>query len=241
MEQYFLNILKEVLNESTNITSVSNAIRKRNPVEIVYDDGLGKRLIHPVAYGLSRGGNLVVRAFQPFGGTSTEVPHWKMFRLDKIISWKPLRDRIFDEPPGQFNSAEGKFNPNGDNSMSEVYLVANFERSKDYYSGKRGVGLKKYNDERSLKKQQNDPYYKFKQNVNNSFISKDVTDRVNKNTNKAAKEYVKGNDKYVKDMFKLDNTPKDSEITNTPITKPEETYKQEDKNNLNNNKIENNG
>ena len=234
MNQYFLNILKEVLNESANITSVSDSIRKRNPVKIVYDDGLGERTIQPVAYGLSKGGNLVVRAFQPFGGTSTKVPHWKMFRLDKIISWKPMRNRIFDEPPGQFPS-EGKFNPNGDDSMSEVYLVANFERSRDYYSGKRGKGLKKYNDERSINKQQNDPYYKFKQNVSNSFITKDVRDRVNNYTSDAAKDYVKGNDKYVNDMFKTNNIPEDETIYNEPVTKEKE------ENNKENNNLENNG
>ena len=227
MNNYFLNITKGIITESINVTKASEAIRKRNEVKITYDgDGGGERIIQPVAYGLSKAGNLVLRAFQPYGTTKTKVPHWKMFRLDKIDSWKPLRDKIFNEPPGQF-SAEGSFNPNGDNSMSEVYLVANFERSKDYHSGKRYGGLKQYNDQRQANKTNEDPFYKFKKNLKNSYITKDVKDRVDKEKSQGANDYVNGNDRYQKDMFKLTNIPTRGEVETEPITKEPIISKQE--------------
>ena len=220
MQGYFKNIASNLLTESINAANAGEAIRHRNEVEITYsgDDG-GKRIIQPVAYGLSKAGNMVLRAFQPFGTTKTKVPHWKMFRLDKIDSWKILRNRIFSEPPGQY-SAEGKFNANGDESMSEVYLVANFERSKDYHSGKRYGGLKQYNTQRSEKKKEDDPFYQFKKNIANSYVSKDVSDRVKNNPSDAARSYVNGNDEYQKDIFRVQKGDDETEVvSNEPITK----------------------
>lgn len=220
--EYFLGIVKELLTESANITTVSGAIRKRCESLITYEpedgQGGGERIIQPVAYGLSKAGNLVVRAFQPYGDTKTKIPHWKMFRLDKITSWKTIWNRKFDEPPGTYN-AEGKFNPNGDNSMSEVYLVANFERSKDYYSGKRAQGLYKYNQDRTKKKEEETPLYKLKQNIDKSVKSKEVLDRINKYPSKYGNDYVNGNERYIDDMQRVDSIPQTSQQVNEPINK----------------------
>ena len=88
-----------------------------------------------MAYGISKAGNMVLRAFQPYGDTKTKTPHWKLFRLDKIENWDILwKRRSFDEPPGQF-TVDGEYNPNGDKSMSTVYLSANFQNSRDFMSG----------------------------------------------------------------------------------------------------------
>ena len=220
MNLFFKNIVSDILTEGINASNAGDAIRHRNEVEITYsgDDG-GKRVIQPVAYGLSKAGNMVLRAFQPFGTTKTKVPHWKLFRMDKIDSWKQLRGRIFSEPPGQYDSADGKFNPNGDESMSEVYLVANFERSKDYHSGKQYGGLKRYNDQRAQSRRDEDPFNKFKQNIANSYISKDVKDRIEKYPSAAARDYVKGNDRYQQDMFKVNSGNDEEIIQNSPVTK----------------------
>lgn len=221
MNTFWKNIAKDILTESINAGKAGDAIRNRHEVKITYegDDG-GERIIQPVAYGLSKAGNMVLRAFQPYGTTKTKVPHWKMFRLDKINTWKQLRDRIFTEPPGQF-SAEGKFNPNGDEAMSEVYLVANFERSKDYHSGKsRYAGLKKYNTDRQKKKEENDPFYKFKKNVSSAPILKDVKDRVEKYRSQGASDYVSGNDRYQNDMYRVDTENDEKNVLfNEPVTK----------------------
>lgn len=239
------NIIKELIVESTNITNVSTAIRQRKEAEIFYeadDDpkGTGKRIIQPVAYGLSKAGNLVVRAFQPYGDTKTKVPHWKLFRLDKIKTWKTLWKRTFNEPPAQYN-ADGKFNEKGDNSMSEVYLVANFERSKEFNAGNRGQGLMDYNKKRQQVAAEKNPLYKLKQNISKATTDKEVTDRVNKYSSPESKSYVNGNDKYIQDMEKVNSDNNSTPQTYGGIEKGDVNYQ----NNYNNNKeevnIENNG
>lgn len=125
----FSEIVSEILKEDVDVKSINNAIDARHEVVINYrgEDGehTGARLIQPVAYGTTKAGFPVVRAFQPQGDTSSRVPSWKFFRIDRIESWKPMPNNIFDEPPG-FNQALGKFNPNGDESMSQVFKVASF-------------------------------------------------------------------------------------------------------------------
>ena len=171
-------IFKDVLNEDATPQQVTDAIKKRYEVKIKYGDekgqkGSGQRLIQPVAYGTMKGtGNPVIRAFQPFGDTKTKVPHWKMFRLDKIEDWKPLRNRHFDDPSkGQWakdkyniTGAEGTYNPNGDKSMDQVFITADFEGAKQRYN----QNLKKHNADVNAKKVAEDPYYNLKKNIKNS-------------------------------------------------------------------------
>lgn len=171
------SILRKVLNEAATPQQVTDAIKKRYEVKIKYGDneqkGGGQRIIQPVAYGTMKGtGNPVIRAFQPFGDTKTKVPHWKMFRLDKIEDWKPLRNRHFDDPSkGQFakgkftpTGAEGAFNPNGDKSMDQVFIVADFDGAKERYN----ANLRKHNDEVNAKKVEQDPFYNLRQNIKKS-------------------------------------------------------------------------
>lgn len=167
-----------ILNEEATPQEVSDSIKKRYRVEINYLDdenakkGEGRRIIEPVTYGLSKAGNPVIRAFQPFGDTKTKVPHWKMFRLDKIINWKPYKNNHFNEPPqGQWN-ADGKYNPNGDKSMSTVYLSADFTGSQAYQKGEGSFkGLKSHNDKLHAQKLEKDPYADLKKNIKNSVMA----------------------------------------------------------------------
>ena len=83
-------VLKEILKEEANVAYVSDAIKKKYEVELNYqadDDkkGSGKRIIQPVALGHSTKGNLVLRAFQPYGDTKTKIPKWKLFRISFFI------------------------------------------------------------------------------------------------------------------------------------------------------------
>ena len=126
----FEQILTDLLTENVEVGKVNDAINKTYEVKINYvsdDDntGSGERIIQPVAYGLTKKGNPVIRAFQPQGDTKTKVPSWKFFRLDRIQSWKPMYRNTFDEPPGMYG-ADGTYNPNGDGSMSAVYNQAVF-------------------------------------------------------------------------------------------------------------------
>lgn len=126
----FEEIVAGILTESVEVGKVNDAINRTYEVVISYNSGgdnsaSGERIIQPVAYGLTKAGNPVIRAFQPYGDTKTKTPAWKFFRLDRIQSWKPKFKQVFDEPPGM-NDAEGTFNPNGDGSMSTVLNTAVF-------------------------------------------------------------------------------------------------------------------
>lgn len=189
------NLNSKILNESVDVNSVVNAIKKRIEVRVSYKSdndtkGTGERIIQPVAYGLSKAGNPVVRAFQPFGDTKTKIPHWKLFRLDKFTKWTPLKRR-FNEPPQFPFNAEGKFNPNGDKSMSQVFVISDFVHTKERYE--RG-GLKKYNQERNALKQKENPFYNLQKNIEKSHMATpEVMKRVkewqmNKDKTKTANE-----------------------------------------------------
>lgn len=115
---------KLVLNEDVSVNSVSDSIKNKYQVVLNYEGdpahGIapGIRTVEVYAYGLTKAGNPVIRAYQPYGDTASEVPNWKFFRLDRIKSWKPTYKLINKPAPG--------FNPNGDGSMSVVYSIANF-------------------------------------------------------------------------------------------------------------------
>lgn len=225
-----------LLTESVEQNRVIDAIKKRYEVRVNYksDDepkGSGERIIQPVAYGLSKSGNPVVRAFQPFGDTKTKVPHWKLFRLDRFDSWKPLKNRKFEEPPKFPFVTDGKFNPNGDKSMSEVYIIADFEGTKARYE--RG-GLKKYNAKRKAEKMAADPFYKMRQNLKKSVMATpEIMKRVQQwqqNKPQGAIDYLQG--KNAEEMQKTKNSFNTSTTqTSGPITKITQQTQVKDKDN----------
>ena len=118
-----------MLIESVSINSITDSIKNLYQVVINYEGdpahGIapGKRVIEVYAYGLTKSGNPVIRAYQPYGDTASTVPEWKFFRLDRIKSWSPTYKKIITPPD--------KFNPNGDRSMSVVYLIADFNKKPD--------------------------------------------------------------------------------------------------------------
>ena len=128
--------LREILEESFLIRedafsftdAVVNAIENMHPARISYDgpeqNGKGERIIYPVAYGTSTAGNPVVRAFQPQGSTSSEVPAWKFFRLDRIKSWRNDNSRTFN--PSELNG----FNENGDEQIETLQSISPIGRAK---------------------------------------------------------------------------------------------------------------
>jgi hypothetical protein len=109
------------------VSNINDAINNLTPVEIRYtpvdekNTATGRRIIYPVAYGLTKAGNPVVRAFEPYGDTHTKVPAWKFFLLSGLRQWRPLTKQTF-----KGKKLEG-FNPDGDESMSVVYNIANIE------------------------------------------------------------------------------------------------------------------
>ena len=125
MMSLFKKIVESVLLEDVQISKINDAISNTYEVKINYhsdtDSASGERIIQPVAYGVSKSGNLLLRAYQPFGDTQSSVPSWKLFSVSGIKKWKPLQNRVFTKPEG--------FNSNGDKKMSIVYSIANFNNS----------------------------------------------------------------------------------------------------------------
>jgi len=130
-------LLAEILlEESVSAKDVSNVIDSHNRVIINYhsdgkDEADGARVIEVYAYGLTKAGNPVIRAFQPYGDTTTKVPSWKFFRLDRISGWE-VTDQKFSVPASDVYSGLGEFNKNGDKTMSVVYKVARFDDDETY-------------------------------------------------------------------------------------------------------------
>lgn len=113
------DILRGLLIEGVSEKDVLDAIHNKYYVRIRYDDSagdgnvnnkLGSRVIQPAALGSSVRGNPVLRAFQLNGASKRGAPKWKFFRLDRIMSWSPMRNKTFNSMPDGYNH-------NGDGSM----------------------------------------------------------------------------------------------------------------------------
>jgi len=143
--------IKPFLNEAVDSDSVLQSIRNKNKVRIHYDDGMedngnnskGTRVIMPMAIGTTKKGYPVVRAYQEGGGSRRGVPKWKFFRLDRITSWIPLRNKKFGVAPDGYN-------PNGDKTMGTFIDNAKFddfvsplERQRMQYQNDVKVGQQK--------------------------------------------------------------------------------------------------
>ena len=188
---------KQILFEDVDTSSIELAIKKRKPVKVNYvadendkETGSGWRIIHPVAYGLSKSGNPVIRAYQPFGDTKTKVPHWKLFRVDRFETWNPINKQTnIPQPPLE------EYNPNGDKSMSTVYLNADYAGAKQRYE--KG-GLARYNQQRHEQNVEKNPYYDLQRNIEKSkqmpvpnYVAKNVADW-QKNRVSPMKKWING-------------------------------------------------
>ena len=126
--------LKIFLTEQIGQSLVYNAIQNRNIVRINYDGdesiAKGERIIEPYVLGRSNKNNIVVRAFQPYGDTSSSVPDWKLFKLENIISWKPT-NKTFNSSPTDRGFNVSPYNPNGDKDMKFIRIQVNFNGSDE--------------------------------------------------------------------------------------------------------------
>ena len=128
-----LESLKSVINEIASMGDVQDAIKKKKVVTIYYDGndngGKGYRTIEPVCLGYSKKGNLVLRAWETEGASWSEknegnyLPGWRLFRLDKIFTFKDTLDKFYDVRPN--------YNPNGDKSMERVLVNSNFDNNNN--------------------------------------------------------------------------------------------------------------
>ena len=120
--------VKSLITEIASLSDVQKAIKNKTIVSIYYNGdipgGKGYRRIEPVCVGYSKSGNLVLRAWDIDGASHTHttgkqiLPGWRLFRLDKIFTYKTT--------PDNFITARPNYNPNGDKTMSRVIVNAKF-------------------------------------------------------------------------------------------------------------------
>jgi len=123
-----LESLSSLILEAASINDIKKSIEKKQVCTIYYTGdepgGRGLREIEPVCLGYSKGNNLVLRAWDKTGASHTgylgtqPLPSWRLFRVDKITMYKPLRLN--------FNEPRPNYNFNGDKSMSRVIINAKF-------------------------------------------------------------------------------------------------------------------
>lgn len=122
------NTVKSLILEVASVDSIVNAIKNKDKIIIYYDGdepgGRGLREIEPVCFGYSKADNPVLRAWDKEGASHTgykgeqPLPGWRLFRADKILSFKPTGEKFASPQPG--------YNPNGDKSMNRVIINAVF-------------------------------------------------------------------------------------------------------------------
>lgn len=125
-----INTVKNLILEVASIDSITNAIKNKQTVVIYYDGdepgGRGLREIEPVCFGYSKSNNPVLRAWDMEGSSHTAyigdqpLPGWRLFRVDKILSFKPV---------GTFTEPRPGYNFNGDKSMNRVIINAQFDNN----------------------------------------------------------------------------------------------------------------
>jgi predicted DNA-binding transcriptional regulator YafY len=122
------SIFKSLITEIASVDSVRKSIEDKQKIVMYYDGdepgGKGLRLIEPVALGRSKKGNLVLRAWDDEGAShrgylgTRPMPGWRLFKLDKILSYKPTGEN--------FNTPRPNFNPTGDKDMTNIIIIAKF-------------------------------------------------------------------------------------------------------------------
>lgn len=122
------NITKSLILEIASIKSIVDSVKNKKVMIIYYDGdepgGRGLREIEPVCFGYSKANNPVLRAWDREGASHTgykgeqPLPGWRLFRVDKILSFKPTGE-IFTE-------LKPNYNINGDKSMTRVIINSKF-------------------------------------------------------------------------------------------------------------------
>ena len=120
--------LKGLICEVAHFDTVIDAVKNKQVCIIYYDGdepgGKGLRVIEPVCLGTSKRGNKVLRAWDYEGAShrgylkKRPMPGWRMFRLDKILVFKPTGENFTEMRPN--------FNPNGDKSMKSIIIISQF-------------------------------------------------------------------------------------------------------------------
>lgn len=135
------HLLKQALFEDVvSSKDIFDAIDNHRNVVINYhsrgmDKNTGARMIQVYSYFINKSGNLVIRAFQPYGDTTSSNPEWKTFRVDRITYWEPKG--TFKKPPEGYRNQDGesvaRFREDGDAMASTMLHIAHFDDEKPKY------------------------------------------------------------------------------------------------------------
>jgi predicted DNA-binding transcriptional regulator YafY len=122
------NTIKQLILEKS-VDQITNSVKNRNIVTIYYDGedngGKGLREIEPFCFGVSKAGNLVLRAWERSGASYTAqkgehpLPGWRLFRFDRIGSYNLNPTDTFVEPRPLYNPR--------DKGMTDIKLCAKFD------------------------------------------------------------------------------------------------------------------
>ena len=235
------NILQQILSETVTPKDVNDAIDNKIQVIINYNDednhAPNKRLIEPYAYGLTKNGNAVLRAYQYEGDTFRGKPKWKLFRLDRISNWQPT-EQHFNMQPNEHGWKAENYNENGDNSMVNVLNQVHFDYDKTSNNPyKKNSQL--YNIRKKTDNIKNSKPINIKQMQNNNFGP------INPNTNHKQENHT--NDDFQKMLQRnLEITRQEKEKKGFSLSQPNNPrgpITQNDNNELTNNieKNKNNG
>lgn len=147
-----MTLLAQILRESNLLLEVSmdywhdkivDAVNNMKKVRLTYDDeqgGKGKntRYILPVAYGESKAGNPVIRAYETMGSSkrgltsppnNREYPKWKLFRIDRIVSMTVGKNNF--KGYADILKAEQLNMDGGDLGMTKYYAISPLSGKKD--------------------------------------------------------------------------------------------------------------
>lgn len=127
-----LKTFRKLITEVVARDEVVRAIQQKQVVTIYYDgdepNGVGYRTIEPVCLGELNKSNgttvTLLRAWDIEGASQTAasgeqpLPGWRLFNLNKIVSWNPTGEN-FDQPRPNYNFT-------GDKTLSRVIINAKF-------------------------------------------------------------------------------------------------------------------
>lgn len=119
------------LNEWVDRSKIIDAIKNRHVIYIWYQGdetvNRGFRTIHPYLLGKTTKGNIAVRAWQEAGASDSnkksnrdndQLPGWRLFLLDGITSWMPVKNKQFKIGDKQKSTYNEK-----DSQMSDIYIA----------------------------------------------------------------------------------------------------------------------
>ncbi len=122
------NTLNNLILEVASKEQIIDAIKEKRVCVIYYNGdepgGKGLRVIEPVAFGYSKRGNPVLRAWDREGSShrpylgKKPLPSWRFFRVDKMEFIRPTQENFTEPKPG--------YNPTGDKSMDRMIINAVF-------------------------------------------------------------------------------------------------------------------